>query len=112
MAQRTASTALANSTSAPSPVVLTMRPRCSAILGSIEFAAARFERCESAFLVNAHQAAVAGDIGRENGGQPPFYPRLGHSDRPACYFTADFMGEGGVRCLSRARCRHRVNRVV
>src|ERR1019366_85612 len=34
MAQRTASTALANSTSAPSPVVLTIRPRCSAILGS------------------------------------------------------------------------------
>ena len=34
-AQRTASTTLANSTSRPSPVVLTMRPRCSAILGSI-----------------------------------------------------------------------------
>jgi hypothetical protein len=33
-AQRTASTTLANSTSNPSPVVLTMRPRCSAIFGS------------------------------------------------------------------------------
>ena len=33
-AQRTASTTLANSTSMPSPVVLTMRPRCSLILGS------------------------------------------------------------------------------
>jgi hypothetical protein len=33
-AQRTASTTLANSTRRPSPVVLTMRPRCSAILGS------------------------------------------------------------------------------
>src|SRR6201997_865901 len=33
-AQRTASTTLANSTSIPSPVVLTMRPLCSAILGS------------------------------------------------------------------------------
>jgi DNA-binding CsgD family transcriptional regulator len=33
-AQRTASTTLANSTSSPSPVVLTMRPRCSSILGS------------------------------------------------------------------------------
>jgi hypothetical protein len=31
---RTASTALANSTSIPSPVVLTMRPRCAAIAGS------------------------------------------------------------------------------
>ena len=33
-AQRTASTTLANSTSRPSPVVLTMRPWCSAIFGS------------------------------------------------------------------------------
>src|SRR5207253_4711657 len=33
-AQRAASTALANSTSIPSPVVLTMRPRCLAIVGS------------------------------------------------------------------------------
>src|SRR5882672_7808442 len=34
-AHRAASTALANSTNAPSPVFLTMRPRYSAILGSI-----------------------------------------------------------------------------
>ena len=33
-AQRTASTTLPNSTSMPSPVVLTMRPRCSRILAS------------------------------------------------------------------------------
>jgi hypothetical protein len=33
-AQRTASTTLGNSTSMPSPVVLTMRPRCSLIFGS------------------------------------------------------------------------------
>src|ERR1035437_9370003 len=33
-AQRTASTTLTNSTSIPSPVVLTIRPRCSVILGS------------------------------------------------------------------------------
>ena len=33
-AQRTASTTLANSASNPSPVVLTIRPRCSAIEGS------------------------------------------------------------------------------
>jgi hypothetical protein len=34
-AQRTASTTLANSTRAPSPMSLTMRPWCSAILGSM-----------------------------------------------------------------------------
>ena len=35
MAQRTASTTLRNSTSAPSPVRLTTRPLCTAIVGSI-----------------------------------------------------------------------------
>jgi len=34
-AQRTASTTLANSINRPSPVVLTMRPRCSLTLGSL-----------------------------------------------------------------------------
>ena len=34
-AQRTASTTLGNSTRIPSPVFLTMRPRCSSIFGSI-----------------------------------------------------------------------------
>ena len=32
-------------------------------------------------LVRAHQRAVAGDVGREDGGQPPFDTRLGHEDR-------------------------------
>jgi hypothetical protein len=32
--QRTASTTLTNSTNMPSPVVLTMQPQCSVILGS------------------------------------------------------------------------------
>ena len=40
-AQRTASTTLSNSTSRPSPVVLTRRPRCSAIFGSTSVAAMR-----------------------------------------------------------------------
>src|SRR5580704_1091212 len=35
VAQRNASTTLENSTRKPSPVVLTMRPRCSVIFGSI-----------------------------------------------------------------------------
>ena len=38
VAQRNASTTLENSTSKPSPVVLTMRPRCSVIFGSISSA--------------------------------------------------------------------------
>ena len=46
-AQRAASTALANSTSMPSPVVLTMRPRCAAMVGST-----------SAFLTALSRASV------------------------------------------------------
>jgi hypothetical protein len=51
-------------------------------LGIDYFAPGRLERCKSAFLVNCHKPAIASDIGRENGGQPPFYPCLGHEDRP------------------------------
>ena len=40
----TASTALANSTSMPSPVVLTMRPRCEAIVGSTRAFLTAFSR--------------------------------------------------------------------
>ena len=50
-------------------------------LGIDEFASARFERCESAFLVNSHQPAVAGNIGRENSGQPPYDALLSHNDQ-------------------------------
>ena len=63
-AQRTASTALANSTSAPSPVRLTTRPRCSAILGSI--------RSRRTGLVSAHQARVAHHVRRQDRGQAAF----------------------------------------
>ena len=43
-AQRSASTTLVNSTKRPSPVVLTMRPRCSAIFGSITSARSDLRR--------------------------------------------------------------------
>ena len=77
-AQRTASTTLANSTRMPSPVVLTMRPRCSAIFGSTSSRRRAFKRSERAFLVGAHQTAVASDISREDGRQPPFHALVGH----------------------------------
>jgi hypothetical protein len=41
------------------------------------------ERGERAFLVGTHQAAVARNIGSEDGSQPSFDVRLGHYDRPA-----------------------------
>ena len=40
------------------------------------------ERGECTFLINAHQAAVAGHIGSEDGSQPSFDAPLGHEDRP------------------------------
>ena len=62
-AQRTASTTLANSTSIPSPVVLTMRPECSPIFGPTSPAAMRLKALVRAFLVGAHQPRVARHIG-------------------------------------------------
>jgi hypothetical protein len=68
-AQRIASTTLANSTSARS---LDDTPAMLCDLGVNEFASARLERRDRAFLVTAHQAAVAGHIGCKNSGQSPF----------------------------------------
>src|SRR6516162_4971608 len=68
-AQRTASTTLANSTSRPSPVVLTMRPRCSAIFRIDNLAAQRFEAFERPLLVHPHQPRIARDIGGEDRGR-------------------------------------------
>ena len=65
----TASTTLANSTSAPSPVSLTVRPRCSAILGSMRSLRSALSRACVPALVLAHQPTVADHIGGENRGE-------------------------------------------
>jgi hypothetical protein len=60
----------------------------AAVLGDLgvdEFLTMGLELAQRAFLVDAHQPAIAGDIGRENGRQPPFYPRLGHENRALCF---------------------------
>ena len=51
-------------------------------LGIDDFAPVRLECSKRAFLVEAHQPAVAGDIGSKDGCQPPFDTRFGHKDRP------------------------------
>jgi hypothetical protein len=51
----------------------------------------------SPLLISAHQPAIAGNIGREDGGQTPFDVRAGHSIVPD--FQAEFMVEGAL-CLS------------
>ena len=62
MAAPSASTALANSTNAPSPVSLTRRPPWRASVGSKRSVTMALEPGERAALVTAHQARIANDI--------------------------------------------------
>ena len=73
--QRTTLTTLGNSSSRPSPVVLTMRPPWLAIVGS-----QGFQRSQRATFIAAHQPRVPRDVGRYDGGKAAL---LGHSGRPA-----------------------------
>jgi hypothetical protein len=54
-AHLTASTTLANSTSRPSPVGLTIRPACLVTAGSIQLAQVRRQRGQGTVLVGAHE---------------------------------------------------------
>ena len=71
-AQRTVSTTLGNSTSMPSPVVLTMRPRCSLISGSRSWRRCALLAVERASLVGSHQPRVSRHIGGEDRGKTAF----------------------------------------
>src|SRR5262249_19852716 len=79
MAQATASTALGNSTSNPSPVVLTTRPRWAVTLESDHLAAVSLQRAQGAHLVGPHKPTVANDVHRHDRGEPALYrpPRGG-----------------------------------
>ena len=79
IAQRAASTALANSTSMPSPVVLTIRPRCSATVGSTRDFRVALRPNQCAFFVRAHQATISSDIRRQDSCKPPFHTIVGHN---------------------------------
>ena len=46
-----------------------------------DFAPVRLQPGERLLLVGAHQPAVAGDIGRQNGRQPPLHPLAGQACR-------------------------------
>src|SRR5262249_53580931 len=62
--------------------------------GIDDFASIHFECGVSTLLISAHQPAVAGNIGREDGGQTPFDVRLGHSIVP--FKQSLWSGERGV----------------
>ena len=81
MAQRTASTVLANQDAIARGLY-----NAAAMFGDLwvnEGLAQRFERTKGAFLIVTHQTAVTYDISRENCCQPPFDPRFGHKSCPA-----------------------------
>jgi hypothetical protein len=69
----------------PSPVVLTIRLWCSAIFGSEELAAQRFEAFERAFLVRPHQPRIPRDIGGEDRSEAA---SSAHSGNPASRIAA------------------------
>ena len=78
MAQRTASTVLANSTRTPSPRSL---DDAAAVLGDLwidEGFAQGFECREGALFIATHQTTVAYDVGREDCGKPSFGTRFSH----------------------------------
>lgn len=57
----------------PSPLVLTMRPLMHLDCGVNDLAPMGLEGRQRAHLIDAHQAGVAGDIGRQYRRQPSFY---------------------------------------
>jgi hypothetical protein len=70
-----------------------------------EFAAVRLECGQRAFLIGAHQTAVTGNIGREDGSQPSFDSRLGHKGRPrSTVFRAKLMVEGWDVSIEATMC--------
>ena len=81
MAQRTASTTLRNSTSAPSPVRLTTRPLCTAIVGSTRSLRSARSRASVRSSSSAGQPAVADNIRRKDRRE---FPGLGHERVPSC----------------------------
>ena len=66
----TALSTVENSARKPSPVSLTMRPRWRATVGSMTSLARAAPGFDDLGLVELHQARVAGDVGREDRGEP------------------------------------------
>ena len=46
--------------------------------GIDQFLAMRFQLSKGSLFVNAHQPAVASNVGRQNGGKPPLDASLDH----------------------------------
>jgi hypothetical protein len=71
----------------PSPVVLTMRPRCSDFWID-KSPATCLQPGQRAFFVDAHQAAVAGDVSREDRRKASVNPAGCHVFQFRCSATA------------------------
>jgi hypothetical protein len=68
------------------------------VLGINQLDSVGLEAGERAFLVSAHQAAIASDISCKNGGNPPFDVRLDHKYRPD-YRDFAMSVRSGAKCV-------------
>ena len=110
-AHSTASTALANSTSTPSPITLTMRPRCLAISGLEDVPSTGLEGGQRTGLVRLHEAAVADHIGGQNGGKTALGAFFGHLVPLVLHAAVQQIVGAPRREVYRPGLRIRVNRV-
>jgi hypothetical protein len=78
MAQFTASTALANITSIPSPVVLISAAFVPGDRGVHDLAPQSLQGCQRADLIGSHQPGVPGNICCQDRRQPSLDTPLGH----------------------------------
>ncbi|SRR6266545_7794611 len=109
-AHSTAATIEGNSSSTPSPVVLTILPPCLANDG-IDGGAVLPQRPCRTGPVGAHQAAVARDIDGQDRREPAFDPMLFGSGHPDCPLRR-YSTPGGVQGSGAAGATYGLNVVV
>ena len=98
----TASTALGNSASTPSPAVLTMRPPCSAMMPSM-ICRRSVRLAERADLIQSHQPSVARHVRRQDGGElaRDSLVRIGH-DRQCLWTSGCLSWSAGLHSAGRS----------
>ena len=86
----------------PSPVVLTLRPRCSGDLRVAQFLPVRSQRGESYLFVLAHQPRIACDIDSKDRRQPTLDPSFAHRG-PALNWCIENRTDPAMNARIRAR---------
>ena len=105
MAQFTASTTLRNSTMLPSPVRLTMRPWCTAMVGIDQVAAQRPQPRQNSVLVGSGKPRVADHVGHQDRGQFSGFAHGATPPRPCQPFRVVRAKPLGGIAKTREECR-------